>query len=305
MTSLSIGAQAPQRTWPGLLLAAGGATAFSGKAIIVKLAYRHGADAVTVIMLRMLFALPLFLLLAWWAGRGQRPLTRRDWRAVALLGFSGYYLASFLDFMGLQYVSASLERLVLYLNPTFVLLLGWVLFKRRAHARQLAAMAVSYAGVLVAFGQEMHVAGPQALLGIVLVLGSAVSYALYLVYSGEEVRRLGALRLTGLATSVACVLCIAQYLLLRPIGALAEVAAPVYWLSLLNATACTFAPVLMVMLAIARVGSAATAQTGMIGPMSTILMGVLILDEPFTPTVVAGTALVLTGVWLLTRVRQG
>lgn len=297
------GPSARPRAWPGLLLAGGGATAFSGKAIIVKLAYRHGADAVTVIMLRMLFALPLFLLLAAWAGRGRPPLTRRDWRMVVLLGFSGYYLASYLDFLGLQYVSASLERLVLYLNPTLVLLLGALLFKRRVTLRQLAALGVSYAGVALAFGQELHIAGPQAGLGVALVFASAVSYALYLVYSGEEVRRLGALRLTGLATSVACALCIAQYLVLRPVAALAEVAPAVWWLSLLNATACTFAPVLMVMLAIERIGPTLAAQTGMIGPMSTIAMGVLILGEPFTPGVVAGTVLVLAGVWLLARWR--
>lgn len=288
---------------PGLLLASLGAVAFSGKAIIVKLAYRHGVDAVTLIMFRMLFALPLFLALAWWAGRGKPPLVRRDWLAVLGLGFSGYYLASFLDFAGLAYVSASFERLVLYLNPTLVLLLGWVLFKRRVGARQGLALAVSYAGVLLVFGHELRLEGENVALGAALVFGSAVSYAVYLVYSGEEVKRLGSLRLTGLATSVACVLCIVQFLLLRPLAAATEVAEPVIWLSLLNATACTFAPVLMVMMAIERIGSTMAAQTGMLGPMSTILMGVLILGEPFTAWVAAGTALVLAGIWLLARWR--
>jgi drug/metabolite transporter (DMT)-like permease len=293
----------PPSPWPGLLLAAGGAVAFSGKAIIVKLAYRHGVDAVTLIMLRMLFALPLFVALAWWAGRGKPALTVRDWRVVAGLGFSGYYLASFLDFAGLQYISASFERLILYLNPTLVLLLGALLFKRRIGARELAALAVSYAGVALVFGQEARLEGPNVALGAALVFGSAVSYAIYLVYSGEEVRRLGSLRLTGLATTVACLLCIAQYLLLRPWDSVLSVAPPVIWLSVLNATACTFAPVIMVMMAIERIGATMAAQTGMIGPMSTILMGVLILGEPFTPWVAAGTALVLLGVWLLTRRR--
>ncbi|MDP3083867.1 MAG: DMT family transporter [Rubrivivax sp.] len=287
---------------PGLLLAALGSVAFSGKAIIVKLAYRHGVDAVTLIMYRMLFALPLFLALAWWAGRGQPALTARDWRVVVGLGFCGYYLASFLDFAGLQFISASLERLILYMTPTLVLLLGALLFGRRVSARQLVALAVSYGGVLLVFGRELERLGPQTLLGAALVLGSALSYAVYLVYSGQEVRRLGALRLTGLATSVACLLCIAQFLLLRPLAA-AEVAPAVIWLSLLNAGLCTFAPVLMVMMAIERIGAAAVAQTGMIGPLSTIIMGVLILGEPFTAWILAGTALVLAGVWLLTRVR--
>ena len=300
MSSHSLAAdKAPASVLPGLALASLGAIAFSGKAIIVKLAYRHGVDAVTLIMFRMLFAMPLFLLLAWWAGRGKAPLERRDQLAILGLGFSGYYLASFLDFAGLAYVSASFERLVLYLNPTMVLLLGWVLFGRRATGRQLIALAVSYAGVLLVFGHELQIAGPDVVLGAALVFGSALSYAIYLVYSGEVVKRLGSLRLTGLATSVACVFCIAQFLILRPISAATEVAPQVIWLSVLNATLCTFAPVLMVMMAIERVGSTLTAQTGMLGPMSTILMGVLLLGEPFTAWVAAGTLLVLGGVWLL------
>jgi drug/metabolite transporter (DMT)-like permease len=298
---VATGAAAP--LWPGLLLAMGGAVAFSGKAIIVKLAYRHGVDAVTLIMLRMLFALPLFALLAWWAGRGKPALSARDWRVVALLGFSGYYLASFLDFMGLQYVSASLERLILYLGPTLVLLLGRVLFKRRVARKQVLALMVSYLGVLLVFGRELKLEGADVALGAGLILGSTLSYALYLVYSGEEVQRLGALRLTGLATGVACVLCIAQYLLLRPWASALQVATPVLWLSLLNATACTFAPVLMVMMAIERVGAAMASQAGMIGPISTIAMSVWILGEAFTAWIAAGTVLVLAGVWLLTRWR--
>ncbi len=308
MSRVSVAPAAPatpaaMSLWPGLLLAMGGAIAFSGKAIIVKLAYRHGVDAVTLIMLRMLFALPLFVALAWWSGRGKPPLTARDWRVVSLLGFSGYYLASFLDFWGLQYVSASLERLILYLGPTLVLLLGRVLFKRRVARKQLLALAVSYVGVLLVFGQELKVEGANAALGAGLIFASTLSYALYLVFSGEEVKRLGALRLTGLATSVACLLCIAQYLLLRPWDSALQVAPQVLWLSLLNATACTFAPVLMVMMAIERIGAAMASQAGMIGPLSTIAMSVWILGEVFTAWIAAGTVLVLAGVWLLTRWR--
>jgi drug/metabolite transporter (DMT)-like permease len=288
--------------WPGLLLAMLGSIAFSGKAIIVKLAYRHGVDAVTLIMYRMLFALPMFVLLAWWAGRGKPALTRRDIRMVVLLGFCGYYLASFLDFAGLQFISASLERLILYLNPTIVLLLGVFVFHRKVQRRQLIALAVSYCGVLLVFGHEATLQGAHVAMGAALVFGSAVSYAVYLVYSGEEVQRLGALRLTGLATSVACLLCLVQFMVLRPMSA-ALVAPEVVWLSVLNATLCTFAPVVMVMMAIERIGATLAAQTGMIGPLSTILMGVLILGEPFTAWVAVGTLLVLAGIWLLARAR--
>lgn len=287
---------------PGLALAAAGSIAFSGKAIIVKLAYRHGVDAVTLIMYRMLFALPMFLLLAWWAGRGKPALTRHDLWVILGLGITGYYLASFLDFAGLQYVSASLERLILYLNPTLVLFLGMLLFKQRAKPLQLVALAVSYAGVLLVFGHEVQLSGAHTALGAALVFGSAVSYAIYLVYSGQHVGRLGALRLTGWATSVACVLCILQFLIVKPLSA-AAVAPPVLWLSLLNAVACTFAPVIMVMMAIERIGATLTAQTGMIGPLATIAMGVLLLGEPFNGWIAAGTLLVLVGIWLLARWR--
>jgi drug/metabolite transporter (DMT)-like permease len=218
------------------------------------------------------------------------------------LGFSGYYLASFLDFAGLQYISASLERLILYLNPTLVLAMGVVLHRQRTTRRQLLALAVSYAGVLLVFGHELKLIGPHTALGAALVFGSAVSYATYLVYSGREVGRLGALRLTGWATAVACGFCIAQFLAVRPLAALA-VAPEVIGLSILNATLCTFAPVVMVMMAIERVGATLTAQTGMIGPISTIAMGVIILGEPLNGWIVAGTVLVLSGVWLLARAR--
>lgn len=284
----------------GFLLATFGAIAFSGKAIIVKLAYRYGVDAVTLIMYRMLFALPIFACMAWWASRGQAALTRRDWLGVLWLGITGYYLASFLDFAGLAYISASLERLILYLNPTLVLLLGWLLYQRRTTRQQLLGTAISYGGVLLVFGHEISAQGSDAVWGSFLVFLSTISYAVYMVYSGEMVKRLGALRLVGLATSVACALCLLQFALFRPWSA-ALVAPEVIWLSVLNATLCTAAPVLMVMMAIERVGAGVAAQAGMVGPLSTILMGVVILGEPFTGWIAAGTVLVIAGIFVFTR----
>jgi len=292
-------ARSPQLT-AGLLMAMAGSIAFSGKAIIVKLAYRHGVDAVTLVMYRMLFALPLFLLMAWWAGRGKPRIAGRDWLGILGLGFSGYYLASFLDFWGLEYISASLERLILYLNPTLVLVLGWLLYGRKISYRQGVGMAISYAGVMLVFGHEAALDGKNAVLGAALVLGSAVSYALYLSYSGQLVQRLGSLRLAGWATSVACVFCIGQFVLLRPLST-ALVAEPVLWLSLLNATACTAVPVLLVMMAIERIGPGLTSQIGMIGPMSTLLMGSVLLNEPFNGWTLMGTVLVLGGVFWVTQ----
>jgi len=224
----------------------------------------------------------------------------RPWGILGL-GFSGYYLASFLDFWGLQYISASLERLILYLNPTLVVVLGWLLHRKRLSAQQALGMAISYAGIVLVFGHEWQAQGAHAMLGAVLVFGSASAYAVYLLYSGRMLQHLGSLRLVGLASTVACLFCIAQYVLLRPIDSALSVPAPVLWLSLLNAVACTVVPVLLVMMAIERIGASSTAQIGMVGPMSTILMGVWLLGEPFTLWVVAGTVLVISGIFVFSR----
>ena len=277
-----------------------GAIAFSGKAIIVKLAYRYQVDAITLLMYRMLFALPMFAVMAWWASRGQPALSRKDWLGVLWLGFTGYYLASFLDFAGLEYITASLERLILYLNPTLVLLLTAFLYKRGISRVQVMAMALSYSGIVLVFGHELSLEGANVALGALLVFASAVSYALYLAYSGELVQRLGSMRLVGLATTVACLLCIGQFVLMRPLSA-AVVRPEVLWFSLLNATACTMVPVLLVMMGIERIGSSMASQVGMVGPMSTLLMGVVILGEPFNAWIIAGTLLVLAGVYLVSR----
>ena len=282
------------------MLAGIGAIGFSGKAIIVKLCYRYNVDAVTVIMYRMLFALPLFLALSWWSGRGKPRLSASDWRLLFGLGFSGYYLASFLDFAGLQYISASLERLILYLSPTFVLAMSVVMFNHTVTRGQWAALGLSYLGILVVFGHDLSISGAHVVLGAALVLGSAISYAMYLLFSGQAVKRLGAMRIVGAASGIACVLCIGQFFLLKPASAMA-VAPQVIELSLLNATLCTFLPVLFVMLAVERVGATITAQTGSIGPLSTVLLSVVLLDEPFTLWVAIGTVLVLAGVYLIAR----
>ncbi|KAF1686363.1 EamA family transporter [Pseudoxanthomonas broegbernensis] len=290
-----------RRRLSGALLAAAGAILFSGKAIIVKLCFRHGVDAVTLLALRMLVAFPFFLLMAGWAARrAPAPLPAGDRWRVALLGFVGYYLASFLDFAGLAYITATLERLILYLTPTLVLLIGWAAFGRRPGRLQWVALGVSYLGVALAFGHDLQTGGDDIVLGGALVFGSTLAYAFYLAGSGEAVARVGAVRLTAYASSVACVLCIGQFLLLRPLAALA-LPPQVYWLSLLNGTLCTAVPMLMVMLGVARIGSGPASQIGMLGPVSTIVLSVLILGEPMGPWQVAGTLLVLGGVLLVTR----
>lgn len=289
----------------GVAFAAFGAVAFSGKAIIVKLGFRYGADAITLIALRMLVALPLFAAIAWWVGRrgDQEPVARSDrWKIVAL-GFLGYYLASYLDFLGLAYVSASLERLILYLNPTLVLLIGMVMFGRRATRHQLGALVIGYAGVVLAFAHDYQLHGSSIALGSALVFGSALAYAVYLVGSGELVRRIGPIRLTAYASCVAAVLCVVHFGATRPLALLFQQPAPVYWLSLLNGTVCTVVPVFAVMMGISRIGATSAAQVGMVGPVSTIVLAWLVLGEHLGPYQIAGTVLVLVGVFVVSQSR--
>ncbi len=283
----------------GLLLAGAGAIAASGKAVIVKLAYRHGVDAAALLALRMLVAFPFFIVMGVWAARRVPPLSPGDRWRVLLLGFTGYYLSSYLDFLGLQYITATLERLILYLSPTLVVLITLVLLKQRPSRRQVLALGVSYLGVLLAFGHDIQLDGMRTLVGAALVFASALSYALYLFGSGQVVGRIGAVRLTAYASVVACVLCIGQYLLLQPFCALWRFAAPVYWLSLLNGTVCTVLPVLAIMIGVKRIGSSLAAQVGMLGPVSTIVLSVWLLDEPMGLWQGAGTLLVLAGVLLV------
>lgn len=296
----------------GVACAIIGAIAFSGKSIIIKLAYQHGVDAVTLLMFRMLFAMPFFIVIGLWAGRGKATLSARDWLGVLLLAFVGYYLGSFLDFVGLQYITASLGRLIMYLNPTLVLLIGLVVLGKRVSLWQVMAMVVSYAGIALVFGHELYLTGAvksaQAAhdiwLGSGFVFLAALSYAVYLLYSGELVKRVGGIRLASLATSIAALMCVLQFVLLRPLDMALQSAPAVLWLSLLNAVVCTVFPVLLVMMAVERIGPALTSQIGMVGPVATLAMGGVILDEPFTPWVMVGTVLVIGGVWLVAKFGQ-
>lgn len=314
------------RRTQGFLCALAGAVAFSGKAIVAKLMYRHGADAISVVGLRMAMALPMFLLMAWWAGRssgagGRLPLSRRQLWQVIGLGFTGYYLASTLDFLGLQYISASLERAILYLNPSLVLLLSVCFLGARLRWVQVLALMISYAGVLVVFLHDWDVAhmvsdASQGLdarsavaMGSVLVFLSALSYAIYLMGSGQLVQQLGSMRLVGLASCAACLMCLAQWWVAHALsegrlGGLDHLPWQVWGLSALNATACTVLPVWLVMRGVQLLGASVAAQVGMVGPLSTIWLASWFLDEPVTARLMMGTGTVLLGILVLSRMNR-
>lgn len=284
----------------GLAIAVGGAVLFSTKAIVAKLLYRYQIDAVTLIAFRMMFSLPVFAAIAIWKMRTEAALSNADrWRLIGL-GLVGYYLSSFLDFLGLQYISVGLERLILFLTPTFVLLVTVVFLKRTISRLEWVALATSYCGIVLVFLHDLQGGASNVVLGSLLVLGAAIAYALYLLLSGELVRRIGSLRLVSYAMCVSSAACIAQFFLLRPAAMLIQ-PSPVYWWSLVNGIFCTILPVFMTMIAVARIGAATASQAGMIGPVSTLFLGALILDEPITNWQLAGTGLVLCGIYMLSK----
>lgn len=302
MSSLTLNAR--QQYLLGLTLALLGALFFSAKGIVAKLIYRHQVDAITLLALRMLFALPFFLAIAVWQMRTQAPLAVSDRYRVMVLGLLGYYLSSFLDFLGLQYISVGLERLILFLTPSLVLLISVVFLKQKMTWRTLGALMLCYGGMLLVFVQDVQLGGAQVWLGSALVLGAAMAYAAYLLFSAEMVKRIGVLRLVAYAMCVASAACVLQFVLLRPLSMLQQPLV-VYGLSLVNGFFCTVLPVLMTMMAVARIGAPIASQAGMIGPVSTLALGALILHEPITWLQLAGTALVLLGVFLLSRHKTG
>ncbi|ANN67734.1 DMT family transporter [Bordetella bronchialis] len=289
----------------GFFLAALGAILFSGKAIVVKFTYEYGVDAVTLIAFRMLFSLPFFAYIGWRqsrrAARGEIPVLTHGERAkVIFLGLIGYYLSSFLDFLGLRYISVGLERLILFLAPTLVLLITAFWLKRPIAGRQWLALLLSYLGVVLVFAHDMAQTGGSAvLLGSAFVFASALSYALYLIGSGELVKRVGSMRLTAYAMSVSSIACLIQFFLVHPPSVLVQ---PLgfYGLSLIHATVNTVLPVFMIMSAVSRIGPPLAAQLGMLGPVSVLFLAYWFLGEPVTAWQLAGTAFVLAGVFVLT-----
>jgi drug/metabolite transporter (DMT)-like permease len=286
----------------GLSIAIGGAILFSTKAIVAKLLYRYHIDAVTLIAFRMLFSFPVFAGVAIWKMRTGPPLSASDRWRLAGLGLVGYYLSSYLDFLGLQFISVGLERLILFMTPTFVLLMTALVFKRRIAPTQWAALALSYCGIVLVFVHDLggNRGGNSSGIatGSLLVLGSAIAYAIYLLGTGEMVKRIGSLRLVAYAMCVSSVACIAQFFILRPASMLVQ-PLQVYGLSLVNGIFCTIFPVFMTMAAVQRIGAASASQAGMIGPVSTLFLGWALLGEPITAVQLGGTGLVLAGIYLL------
>lgn len=287
-----------------------GAVLFSNKAILAKLMYREGADALDTITLRMAFAFPLFFALAVWVHftdheHADYRLTRRDVWQVLVVGFVGYYLSSMLDFTGLQFISTGLERLLLFLTPSLVLIISRLFLGKSVDVQQWWAMILAYLGIVLMFVHEVNFGGSNVALGASLVFGSALSYAIYLLMTGELVKHLGTMRLVAYAMMISTACCVVQYALLRDWGHLGNLLTShprMWWYSVLIAAMSTVAPVPLTMFAVARLGSPIVSQIGMMGPISMLGLGYWFLDEPITWIQLVGTVLVLMGMALVGRV---
>ena len=294
------------RAWIGPLCAVVGVLGFSCKAILIKLAYAwHPIDAVTLLTLRLIYAAPLFIAMAWWFGRGKPAIARDDWLRLAGLGFIGYYLSSLLDFLGLQYISAALERLTLFLYPTIVVLLSAWLLRKTITRRAVLALALSYGGIVLAFWNDLRIGVDHTALALGggLVFGSAALYAVYLVAAGPVITRLGSSRFIAWAMLASTAFVLTQFALTRP-GSALDVPARIHWLSFTMAVGATVVPTWLIAESIRRLGANQASLIGSLGPVFTIGLGAAILGEPTHAIQLAGAALVLAGV-MLVSIRRG
>lgn len=283
----------------GVVFALLAAVGFSAKAILVKLAYLDHVDAVTLLALRMVFSVPFFIGVAVWVWRQHAaPLNTHDRLLVLGLGLIGYYCSSFLDFLGLQYISAGLERLILFLYPTMTVILSAILYKRAIGHKVIAAMGLCYAGIALVFLHDVGVKESGIVVGAALVFASTLSYSIYLVGAGHAIARIGTLRFTAYAMVVASVASLLQFGVMRPMSAL-DLPLRVYELSIAMAIFSTVLPVFLLSFAIRRIGSGSASLIGSIGPVSTIYMAYVFLDEHVSLLQIAGSLLVLSGVLVI------
>lgn len=300
--------QAPSPSQPmlsGSLLVLLAAIGFSAKAVLVKLAYAYSpkVDAITIMSLRMLMSLPFFVGVALWSRRnaGQVRLTPREGMTVAGLGVMGFYLAGILDFSGLSYISAGLERLILFMYPTLVVILSALLFNRPMTGRERLALLLSYIGIALVFGANVKTAPPNLFLGSALIFGAALAFALYILISGRVVRRLGSARFTAYVMTSACIATGVHFTATHNVAAL-ELPPRVYAVALVMAVFSTVIPAFLLNAGMRRIGANSTSIISSIGPVITLYLAYVLLGEALTPLQLAGTALVIAGV-LIASVR--
>lgn len=293
----------------GYLLGILGASFFATKGIVIKLALIENVDALTTLSWRMIIAVPFFILIGGLGYRDQKAkdpdfkIPRATLIKASLVGMIGYYLASYLDFVGLEYISAQFDRLILLTYPFFVVILGAIFFKRKVTLPMIGALLVSYTGLALIFARDLSVEGPNVVIGAFLVLGAAISYAVYQLLAKPLIDQIGARLFTSIAMSAAGVVVIIQFFLTHPPSTLI-VSANAMWLMLAMGTISTVAPAYLISAAIGRIGPAPTAVMGNVSPLVTITLAVTILGEAFSVWHAAGAALVIAGIFAFTSAQH-
>ncbi|MDO8996622.1 MAG: DMT family transporter [Sediminibacterium sp.] len=287
----------------GFLLSIGGAILFSTKAIWVKLAFRNtGVDALTLLSLRMLLALPFYLIAAWMASKKElaTPLNKKDWSWIIALGVLGYYLSSLFDFIGLQYISAGLERLILFLYPTFAVLLNTWIFKNKISTIQLIALAITYTGIGIAYYAELGTIqqNEQFYFGSFMVFLCAVTYSFYLVGTGKMVVKAGATRYTAYAM-LAATAGVFVHFIVQSQWEHVNMSPQLWWYGIALAIIATVIPSFMLSSGMKKIGSNNVSIITSIGPVSTIIQASIFLNEPILLEQIIGTIMVIIGVVLI------
>lgn len=279
-----------------------GAVFFSGKAILVKIGIHEGATILTLLNLRMLFALPFFIIMAFWGkNRNERKpnLKAKDLASIIFLGIIGYYLASYFDFVGLQYISAGLERLIIFMYPTLVVIISAIVFRTKVMIKEVIAIGLTYIGILFAFISDAPELNSEIVKGAIFVFFSALTYAIYLIGSGKLIPKVGASKFTGFAMIVSTLAVLLHSIILNELQLITTT--KIYILGFLMAILCTVVPSILLAQGIKLIGSGRASIIGSIGPVSTILLAFFFLGEDITLAQISGTFLVIFGVLLVSR----
>lgn len=286
----------------GLAVAIGilGVLLFSSKAVMVKLAYQYEVDSVTLLLLRMLFSLPFYLVVVLFQKeKPQSSVSGRDYMYLIGFGFIGYYIASYFDFLGLSYIKASLERLILFVYPTLVFILSFIFLKKKITRNHAIAILVTYLGVAIVFSSELNQGQSEnVVLGATLIFLSALTYAGYLVGSGWLIPKFGATRFTSYAMIVSCICVIIHYTLSTDMSVILSLPQEVYWIGVMMAVFATVIPSYLISFSIKTLGAGSFSIMGSLGPISTVLLAYFFLGETLTIVQIIGAVVVIAGVMI-------
>ncbi len=291
----------------GIFLAIVGALMFSSKAILVKFSYGYGLDKLSLLFLRMSFALPVYLVIACIQYKKNKStnLNVKDWLILLFIGILGYYFASFLDFWGLHYIGAGLERLILFLYPTMTVILGALILKKRIRKNQVLAILIAYVGIGIAFSDQIYqTQNNNFWFGALLVFLSALTFSFYLIGSENLVTKLGVMKFTSYCMVVSCMAVIVHFNL-QATESIFTYSREAYFTAFCVSVFNTIIPSFIISAAIYRIGSAKTAILSSVGPVFVLVVAAIFLGEAITFTKVLGAFVVIVGVWLISKKKNG